>query len=275
MKRSRKHPKALTDRGGVRLPIWLQDADREAELAAAERRGRKLDAELHKNEEDKDMKKNCNPNITEVVFILDRSGSMHGLEADTIGGFNSMLEKQKQTEGEVLVSTLLFDDVTEVLHDRVKLSDIRPLTRDDYTVRGCTALLDAVGGAIRHTRTVQKYARAEDRPAHTLFVITTDGLENASRLYTAEQVRHLIEKQQAEQGWEFIFLGANIDAVQTAAGLGIRADRAANYHADAKGTALNFASIACAMSDMRMGKGINREWAGGINADYASRESER
>ncbi len=179
-------------------------------------------------------------NITEVVFILDRSGSMAGLESDTIGGFNSMLKRQRTGEGKVYISTILFDDVSEVLHDRVDIEDVRPMTEDEYFVRGCTALLDAVGGAVHHIGNVHKYAREEDRPAKTLFVITTDGLENASRNYTYDQVKRMILRQQEKYGWEFMFLGANIDAAAEAGRFGIRRERAANYECDGKGTALNF-----------------------------------
>ena len=178
-------------------------------------------------------------NRTELVFILDRSGSMQGLERDTIGGFNAMLQKQKRQPGEAYVSTVLFDTEVQVLHDRLKLHKVKPLTEKDYQVRGCTALLDAVGGAIRHIGNIHKYARPEDVPEHTLFVITTDGLENASRRYSAQQVREMIQRQQARYGWEFLFLGANIDAVEAAGRLGIGADRAANYHSDGAGTRLN------------------------------------
>ena len=152
-------------------------------------------------------------NLTEIVFILDRSGSMSGLEADTIGGFNSMIAKQKKQDGEALVSTVLFDNVSEVIHDRVNIRDIQPMTGRDYTVRGCTALLDAIGGAIHHIGNVHKYARPEDVPEHTLFIITTDGMENASRFYSSDRVKQMIERQKAKYGWEFLFLGANIDAV--------------------------------------------------------------
>lgn len=149
-------------------------------------------------------------NLTEIVFILDRSGSMSGLEADTIGGFNSMIEKQRKADGEALVSTVLFDNMSEVIHDRVDIRDIKPMTDRDYTVRGCTALLDAIGGAIHHIGNVHKYARPEDVPEHTLFIITTDGMENASRFYSSDQVKQMIERQKAKYDWEFLFFGANI-----------------------------------------------------------------
>ena len=179
-------------------------------------------------------------NLTELVFILDRSGSMQGLEGDTIGGFNAMLEKQKKEPGEAYVSTVLFDDQTEVLHDRMELGKVRPITDKEYYVRGCTALLDAVGGAIHHIGNIHKYARPEDVPEHTLFVITTDGMENASRRYSAWQVKEMIQGQKEKYGWEFLFLGANIDAVETAGHLGIAPDRAVNYHCDSEGTRLNY-----------------------------------
>lgn len=155
-------------------------------------------------------------NVTELVFILDRSGSMHGLEGDTIGGFNSMIDKQKAQDGECYVSTVLFDDVSEVLHDRVRLSEVPVMTDRDYTVRGCTALIDAIGGAIHHIGNVHKYARPEDVPEQTVFVITTDGQENASHRYKADEVKRMIERQKERYGWEFLFIGANIDAVKTA-----------------------------------------------------------
>ena len=179
-------------------------------------------------------------NLTEIVFILDRSGSMSGLEADTIGGFNSMIEKQKKAEGEALISTVLFDNTSEVIHDRVSVQNIKPMTDEDYTVRGCTALLDAIGGAIHHIGNVHKYARAEDVPEHTMFVITTDGMENASRRYDSEKVKKMIERQKEKYGWEFLFLGANIDAIETARHFGISEDRAVNYHSDSEGTQLNY-----------------------------------
>ena len=179
-------------------------------------------------------------NLTELVFILDRSGSMQGLEGDTIGGFNAMIEKQKKEPGEAYVSTVLFDDRSEVLHDRIKVGEVRPITEREYYVQGCTALLDAIGGAIHHIGNIHKYARPEDVPEHTLFVITTDGMENASRRYTAPQVREMIQRQKEKYGWEFLFLGANIDAVETAGRFGIDADRAVDYVPDGRGTELNF-----------------------------------
>ena len=190
-------------------------------------------------------------NLTELVFILDRSGSMQGLEKDTIGGFNAMIEKQKKEPGEAFVSTVLFDDRVEVLHDRVPLREVRPITEQEYYVRGCTALLDAIGGAIHHIGNIHKYARPEDVPARTLFVITTDGMENASRRYTAPQVKADIRRQKERYGWEFLFLGANIDAVETAGHLGIAPDRAVNYHSDSVGTRLNYAAMSQAVSSLR------------------------
>ena len=179
-------------------------------------------------------------NITEIVFILDRSGSMAGLEKDTIGGFNSLIEKQKKEEGTAYISTVLFDNDSEVLHDRMPLDKIQPMTDKEYFVRGCTALLDAIGGAIHHIGNVHKYARPEDRPSKTLFIITTDGMENASRRYTADKVKSMISRQKEKYGWEFLFLGANIDAVETAGRIGINPDRAVDYKCDSEGTALNY-----------------------------------
>ena len=209
------------------------------------------------------MKKNNN--ITELVFILDRSGSMGGLEADTIGGFNGMIEKQKKEEGEAYVSTILFDNESEVIHDRVKLSEIRPMTEEDYYVRGCTALLDAIGDAVKH-----KYARPEDVPAHTMFVITTDGMENASRRYTYKEIKKLIGKQK-ELGWEFLFIGANIDAVEVAERVGISKERTANYVSDSVGTSMVFQALAAPISAMRRNEAISREWAETLEEDKASR----
>ena len=212
-----------------------------------------------------------NKNLTEIVFILDRSGSMAGLEADTIGGFNAMIEKQKREAGEALISTVLFDNVSEVLHDRVPVGKVTPLTGRDYTVRGCTALLDAIGGAIHHIGNVHKYAREDDRPAHTLFVITTDGMENASRCYDSDTVKHMIRRQQERYGWEFLFLGANIDAVETARHFGIGADRAVNYHADRCGTRLNYEVVGETISSLRADRAITPDWKDRIEADYAER----
>ena len=211
-------------------------------------------------------------NITELVFILDRSGSMQGLEGDTIGGFNSLIEKQKKVAGECYVSTVLFDGVSEVLHDRVKLTDICPMTAEDYTVRGCTALLDAIGGAIRHIGNIHKYARPEDVPEHTLFVITTDGMENASRRYTAPQIKELIERQKAKYGWEFLFLGANIDAVATARQFGIGPDRAVNYRADSQGTAVIYDTVSEAACAVRCAAPLGVDWSRRIEADFAGRK---
>ena len=174
-------------------------------------------------------------NITELVFILDRSGSMSGLEADTIGGFNSMIEKQRKEDGECFVSTVLFDNYSEVLHDRVKLSEVKPMTDNEYTVRGSTALIDALGGAIHHIGNVHKYARPEDVPEHTIFIITTDGMENASHRYSSQEIKAKIKRQTEKYGWEFIFLAANIDAVETAENIGIRRERAANYRQTKEG----------------------------------------
>ncbi len=214
-------------------------------------------------------------NLTEIVFILDRSGSMSGLESDTIGGFNSMLTKQKQEKGDALVSTVLFDNVCEVLHDRVEIGKIAPMTERDYTVRGCTALLDAIGGAIHHIGNVHKYARAEDVPEHTLFIITTDGMENASCNYTAEKVKQMIERQKTKYGWEFLFLGANIDAVETARHFGIAPDRAANYRCDSRGTALNFEVLSETISDVRMSAPISANWKKRIDEDYKDGDNRR
>ena len=189
--------------------------------------------------------------LTELVFILDRSGSMQGLEADTIGGFNSMIEKQKKEEGEAYVSAVLFDDRMEVLYDRVELQKVEPMTDRQYYVRGCTALLDALGGAIHHIGNVHKYAREEDVPEKTIFVITTDGMENASRAYSLDRVRRMVERQQKQYHWEFLFLGANIDAIAEASRFGIHASRAANYVHDSAGTRLNFDVLSKAISGAR------------------------
>ena len=218
-------------------------------------------------------------NLTELVFILDRSGSMGGLESDTIGGFNSMIAKQQKEEGEAVVSTVLFDDVTDVIHDRVSIGDVKKLTEEDYFVRGCTALLDAVGGAIRHIGNVHKYAREEDRPAKTLFVITTDGLENASKKYSFNDVKKMIERQKEKYHWEFLFLGANIDAIEVAGNMGISRDRAANYNCDEMGTALNYKVLEAAVTRVRKCKSsaevamafTGGAWKEDIDRDYEKR----
>ena len=209
--------------------------------------------------------------LTELVFIIDRSGSMSGLESDTIGGFNSMIRKQKQAEGEALISTVLFDNVSEVLHDRVNVKDIQSMTEHDYTVRGTTALLDAIGGAIHHIGNVHKYARQEDVPEHTMFVITTDGMENASRYYSSEKVKKMIERQKVKYGWEFLFLGANIDAVETASHFGIGADRAVNYNCDSEGTALNYEVVSDAICSVRCSAPLKSDWKKRIDEDYKKR----
>ena len=212
------------------------------------------------------MKKTRN-NTTELVFIIDRSGSMSGLEADTIGGFNSMIEKQKRQKGKCYVSTILFDDKSKVIHDRVELERVRPMTRDDYTPGGCTALIDALGDAIKHIARIHKYARPEDVPENTVFVITTDGMENASRKYTADEVRRKISHEKEKYGWEFLFIGANIDAVETARAYGIAPDRAVNYRADQKGTRVLYETVARAVCNTRAGAGINADWCEDITRD--------
>ena len=210
-------------------------------------------------------------NLTELVFLIDRSGSMSGLEADTIGGFNSMIEKQRKEEGECYVSTVLFDHERNVLHDRVKLSEIKPMTDKDYTVRGTTALIDAIGCAIHHIGNVHKYARPEDVPANTMFVIITDGMENASRKYSSDDVKKKIERQKEKYGWEFIFIGANIDAVETAARYGINAERAVNYNADIMGTKMVYEAVDTLVSGFRAGNRSAENWRKEIDEDFESR----
>ena len=210
-------------------------------------------------------------NLTELVFILDRSGSMAGLEDDTIGGFNAMIQRQKEEAGDAYVSTILFDNHTEVIHDRVDLRQIQPMTRREYYVRGCTALLDAVGKAIHHISSIHKYAREEDRPEKTLFVITTDGMENASREYTYRRVKEKIRQQQTLHGWEFMFLGANIDAAREAARFGITEDRAANYHADSQGTAVIYEAVSEAVCNVRACRPVGADWKRRVDEDFESR----
>ncbi len=218
-------------------------------------------------------------NITEIVYILDRSGSMSGLEADTIGGFNSMMEKQKKTGEKAIVSTVLFDNETEILHDRVPIDRVEQMTEEQYYVRGCTALLDAVGGAIHHIGNVHKYARKEDRPEKTIFVITTDGMENASSRYSYEKVQKMIKRQQKKYGWEFIFIGANIDAYAEAKRFGIRRDRTVNYVNDGQGLEKAYGGVTMAVCSVMMAptsmdvEGALSEsgWDEEINADYQRR----
>ena len=217
-------------------------------------------------------------NLTELVFILDRSGSMRGLEADTIGGYNSLLEKQKMEDGEAIVSTVLFDEEQQVLHDRVDIKKIEAMTRKEYYVRGCTALLDAVGGAIHHVGNVHKYAREEDRPGKTLFIITTDGMENSSRRYSYDKVKKMIERQKEKYGWEFLFLGANIDAIDVAGRFGIAPSRAVNYECDSEGTQLNYQIISETVSKVRacrsremVAEVLNDDWKAEIEKDYKKR----
>lgn len=206
------------------------------------------------------MKKVKN-NITEMVFILDRSGSMQGLERDTIGGFNSMIEKQRELDGECYVSTVLFDDESVVLHDRIKLSRVPEMTEKDYFVRGCTALLDAVGGAIHHIGNIHKYARPEDVPENTIFVITTDGLENASKRYSGSDVKRMIERQKEKHGWEFLFIGANIDAGAEAEKIGIERNRSVNYSPTCEGTTNLYSVVEKTVRNYRECSSIADNWS--------------
>lgn len=213
--------------------------------------------------------------LTEIVFILDRSGSMAGLEDDTIGGFNAFIAKQKKEDGEALISTVLFDDRSAVIYDRVDLRKIEPMTDRQYYVRGCTALLDALGGAIHHIGNVHKYAREEDRPEKTLFIITTDGMENASRRYDYERVRKMVAHQKEEYNWEFLFLGANMDAIETAGHFGISRDRAVNFVCDSEGTKLNYEVLSATVTGFRACKSAKPKLADGwceeIEKDYKKR----
>lgn len=211
-------------------------------------------------------------NITELVFILDRSGSMAGLESDTIGGFNALIEKQRKQEGECFVSTVLFNQSSEVVHDRVRLSEIGKMTEEDYTVGGCTALIDAIGCAIHHIGNIHKYARKEDVPEKTVFVITTDGLENASHMYSSDRVKKMVERQKKKYGWEFLFIGANIDAVETAKSFGIGRDRAVDYLADSVGTKHVFNAVSAAVCSLRESKPLDMAWSDEIQVDFERRK---
>ncbi|MFT4415040.1 vWA domain-containing protein [Fredinandcohnia humi] len=208
---------------------------------------------------------------TELVFILDKSGSMAGLEEDTIGGYNAMLMKQKKAEGEAYITTVLFNHHYELLHDRINVRGISPITENDYEVGGTTALLDAIGSTIQKINNVQKRTSKEERADKVLFVITTDGMENASREYTADKIKKMIENQKTKYGWDFMFLGANIDAISTAAQYGIDEDFAVDYHADAVGTKLNYEMLSEAVTNLRSGKKIDRSWKEGIERDYNRR----
>lgn len=213
-------------------------------------------------------------NLTEIIFILDRSGSMSGLEKDTIGGFNSMLGKHKNSENAALVSTVLFDHESEVIHDRLPISEVPTLTEKEYFVRGNTALLDAMGDAIKHIRNIHKYARPEDVPAKTIFIITTDGEENSSRKYSYDDIKKLVETQK-EKGWDFVFMGANIDAFDVASHLGISKNRTVNYHNDSQGTGARFASMSkffgAAMAAKSMDE-VADEWREDVDEDFKSRK---
>ena len=215
--------------------------------------------------------KTAQNDLTELVFILDRSGSMAGLESDTIGGFNSMLEKQKKQDGKAFVTTVLFNSENQTLHDRAALETVPSMTDRDYTACGCTALLDAIGTTIEHISDIHRYIRPEDVPAHTVFVITTDGMENASKQFDAAQVKSMVERKKEEFGWEFLFLGANIDAIATARRFGISEDRAVDYRTDAAGTALNFATVDEAITTVREHRALNAGWKKAIEKDYKSR----
>jgi uncharacterized protein YegL len=214
-------------------------------------------------------------NLTELVFILDRSGSMNGLESDTVGGYNALLQKQKKESGEAVITTVLFDDKYELLHDRINLRGIEPITDKEYFVRGSTALLDAVGKTICKIGNAQKYTAEDERAEHVMFVITTDGMENASREFSYEKIRLMIEHQKSKYGWEFIFLGANIDAIDTAERFGISKDRAANYNADSEGTSLNYEVISETVSCLRASREISENWKGRIEEDFKKRGGRR
>lgn len=216
-------------------------------------------------------------NLTEIVCILDKSGSMSGLERDTIGGYNAMLEKQKKEEGEACISTILFSDYSKVIHDRANIEEVRPITEKEYSVDGCTALLDAIGDAIKHIKNVHKYIREEDRPEKTLFIITTDGQENSSKKYSYEKIKKMVEHQKEKYGWEFIFLGANIDAIAEAARFGIHEDMAVNFNCDGPGIAKSYMALSETVSCVRKVKNgridmaLGKDWKREIEEDYKTR----
>ena len=212
-----------------------------------------------------------NDKLTEIVFILDRSGSMAGLEDDTIGGFNAFVEKQKKEEGEALLSAVLFSDESAVLYDRADIRKVEPMSERQYQVGGGTALLDAIGGAVRHIRNVHRYAREEDRPGRTVFVITTDGMENASRSFSYAEVQRMVKHEQEKYGWEFLFLGANMDAIAAARSFGIREDRAVRYKRDSAGTALNYDVVCEAVTSVRKRRTLEPDWSAPIEADVRER----
>lgn len=214
-------------------------------------------------------------NITELVFILDKSGSMEGLEDDTIGGFNSMIEKQRSLDGECFVSTILFDNESTVLHDRIDLSNVPKMTKKDYVVGGCTALVDALADAINHIGNIHKYARPTDVPERTMFIITTDGEENASHRYTSDKLKSMIDRQKNQYGWEFLFIGANIDAVETAKSIGISPERAVNYNADSVGTKILYSAVAKAITCIRNDSELSPKWSEEIDNDHKTRKNQR
>ena len=213
-----------------------------------------------------------NQNLTELVFILDMSGSMGHLTDDTVGGFNSVLKEQANKDGEVFVTTYLFNNNSRMLHDRLPIGEVPAMTNADYRAAGCTALIDALGDAIRHIVSIHRYARPEDIPGHTIFVVTTDGMENASHRYSSDEVKAMVNRQKEKYGWEFLFLGANIDAVETAARFGITEDRAVDFINDRAGQALNYAEVSEAVRTVRACRPLTREWKGRIEADYKARK---
>ncbi|MDO5444591.1 MAG: VWA domain-containing protein [Eubacteriales bacterium] len=213
-------------------------------------------------------------NLTELVFVLDMSGSMAGLTDDTIGGFNSVLKQHSSGEGEVLVTTYLFNNESRMLHDRIPVAEVTPMTDREYCAGGCTALIDALGSAIRHIASVHRYAREEDIPEHTIFIITTDGMENASHMFSADKVREMVKHEQEKYGWEFIFLAANIDAVETAVNYGINPQRAVNYHNDGAGTATLYKTVSGAVGSIRSGCSLDEApcWREEADRDFNNRK---